>query len=335
MPHASHLLALFLTMLFAATGSSCSMAPSVDEVRNFLERAQTPVREALVLTFFPTGIGDAILVEFPNGSTMLVDAGVGWKASRITDYIAARRIGKIDAAVVTHPHSDHYGGFEEILDTVHVDRFFDNGVVARSFGLESMNAAVDALAIPRGSLSRGDALTELSGGTVVVDTLYPDAKARETVDRPFGDENDASIVLRLVHGPHRILLVGDAEREEELRLMELEGEALRAHVLKLGHHASTGSSTKAFLAEVQPRLAIAQGTELVDIPLVYPRPCYLLLQRLRDLGTEFADTEQDGLVQVVSDNDGLRWTTWELEGEWKSIEVANEDDLAQRRRPRP
>ncbi len=321
MPHPLRASALFLALHIAAAGSGCLTSPSVDELREFLARAETPENDALVLTFFPTGIGDAILVELPNGTTLLVDAGVGWKADQIIDYVAARQLEKIDVALVTHPHFDHYGGIERIIEKVPVKRFIDNGVDAHSPGVASMNAAIEALSIPRSSLSRGDALTDLSDGTVTIDTLFPEPADRENVQGAFADENDATIVLRLVHGPHRILLTGDAEYEEEARLIDLEGEALRAHVLKLGHHASVGASTEAFLAEVQPKLAVAQGTEIVHIPLVYPRPCTLLRGRLRKIGTVLADTGRIGLVQVVSDSDGLRWTAGKVVGEWRSSSV--------------
>jgi len=311
--------AWFLCLLVAAGSIGCSSAPSVGDVRGFLAKARTPTEGSLVVTFFPTGIGDAILVEFPNGSTMLVDAGVGWKAHQITRYVAARQIEKIDVAVVTHPHLDHFGGIEKVLEDVRVDRLFDNGIITKSFRLDDMDAAVDALAIPRSALTRGDVLTDLFGGEVHVDTLLPDEERRDAARKPLGDENRGSIVLRLVHGSHRILLTGDAEHGEEDKLVELEGEALRAHVLKLGHHASIGSSKAEFLAEVRPQLAIAQGTEVFDIPLFYPRPCYFVMKRLREVGAQIVEPDNVGIVQVVSDENGLRWTSWKSAGSWETI----------------
>jgi competence protein ComEC len=65
-------------------------------------------------------------------------------------------------------------------------------------------------------------------------------------------------VLRVSYGAHRFLLTGDAEREEEAWLLEhYEHEALRADVLKLGHHGSRTSSSPPFLDAVEPRVTVA------------------------------------------------------------------------------
>ena len=79
---------------------------SVSDFRDFL-RVRGPVTEpALVATFFEVGLGDAILLEFPSGSTLLVDAGVGWYAGFILNYLEARGIEKLDGLLLTHGNAD-------------------------------------------------------------------------------------------------------------------------------------------------------------------------------------------------------------------------------------
>ena len=74
---------------------------------------------------------------------------------------------------------------------------------------------------------------------------------------PDASANDSSLVLRISYGARSVLLVGDAEHEEE-RARSLGGRAggsLRADLLKVGHHGSRTSSGPAFLAAVRPGLA--------------------------------------------------------------------------------
>ena len=77
----------------------------------------------------------------------------------------------------------------------------------------------------------------------------------------------------------------------------------------MGHHASPGSGRTEFLTAVRPRLAIAQGTEVVSVPLFYPRPSYRIRRILGQQGALLMTTGDEGTVQVISDGDTLRWRT--------------------------
>jgi competence protein ComEC len=78
---------------------------------------------------------------------------------------------------------------------------------------------------------------------------------------PDQPANDNSLVLRIQHGAHAALFVGDAERWAEERLLATHPNDLRADFLKVGHHGSRTSSSPAFLQRIQPRYAsISSGT---------------------------------------------------------------------------
>lgn len=211
-----------------------------------------------------------------------------------------------------HPHLDHYGGMVQVLEEVEVGTFYTNGNRSDSRLYERLEAALAARGVPTQVVRRGDRLDALSGPCsgpqVAIDVLYPDEEAIG-LSETQNDANDASVVLRVTHGTQRFLLTGDAEWAEEERLLELEGTKLRAEVLKLGHHASVLSGKPEFLRTVRPLLAIAQGTDGANVPVVYPRPSPRIRWTLRDMGVPLRTTDHQGALQVISDGKSVRWHT--------------------------
>jgi competence protein ComEC len=255
----------------------------------------------LVLTFFDTGLGDAILLELPSGKTLLIDAGIGLHTDEILGYLRARGIDCLDGLLLTHGHLDHYGGMERIVKTVRVGTFYSSGVPGWRRSYARLMAALEARGVERRVLRRGDRLDELTGPEASLRVLYPDEEAVAA----GGDRNHGSIVLSLDHGSQRFLLTGDAEAREEMRLLALEGGRLEHDFLKLGHHGGLGSGSEEFLHAVAPRVAVAQGTGLLNVPLFYPRPNYRIRRVLKESGAELFATGKDGAVQVYSDGSNL------------------------------
>ncbi len=67
--------------------------------------------------------------------------------------------------------------------------------------------------------------------------------------------NNNSVVVKLTYGDTSLLMMGDAEKEEEQDLIN-SGANLQADVIKIGHHGSKTSTTQEFLNAVQPDMAV-------------------------------------------------------------------------------
>src|SRR5690606_28642234 len=119
---------------------------------------------------------------------------------------------------------------------------------------------------------------------------------------PGAGLNDNSLVIRVSLGSRSILFTGDAEREQEARLLAA-GVDLRADLLKAGHHGSDSSSSLAFLRAVSPRWA----TISCGVRNRFDHPREVTLARFAELGIAALRTDRSGSLQFVTDGRDARW----------------------------
>ncbi len=108
-----------------------------------------------------------------------------------------------------------------------------------------------------------------------------------------------------------MLFTGDAPGEVEDRLSRERSAELRAQVLKVAHHGSASSTSSAFLASVDPQLAIIS----VGHGNRYGHPSPYVLRRLRARDIEVRRSDRDGTLMIEAHRDG----SWRLEaaaGRW-------------------
>lgn len=221
------------------------------------QRAGAP-HQRLRITAVDVGQGDALLIDLPDGRLMLVDGGGAVTGGLdpgtrvLLPLLRARRRDRVDIAVLSHPHPDHYGGFLSVLRQIRLLEFWEAGPLESQSEGELAGLRRDL--VRRGTLVRH--LPELcrtfpvkAGAPIQVLGPCPNVEATPNA-------NDQSIVLRLEWGQHSAVLPGDAEAREETDLLARYGNRLHADLLKLGHHGSRTSSSTAWLDAVHPSTAM-------------------------------------------------------------------------------
>ncbi len=262
-------------------------------------RAATAPPAAWQVTAIHVGHGDALLIEGPRGEAALIDAG-GHPRRRERGAAVARRrllptlarlgVHQLDLMVITHGDLDHVGGAAEVARRIPVRELWVSSCPQR--------AAVTALA--RGIMAHGGEVLRVSSGLDV-----PWGSARLGVLWPLEDEpcsageNDRSVVLSLHVPGGRALLMGDASKRVEERLMEHGDRRLKSDVLKVGHHGSETSTSEELLEATGVRVAIisAPGRHRA------PWPAQGVLDRLRRARVLTRVTGRDGSTRVIFEPD--------------------------------
>ncbi|WP_144789602.1 MBL fold metallo-hydrolase [Lysinibacillus fusiformis] len=239
--------------------------------------------------FIDVGQGDSILIESPNGKTMLIDGGVKGAGQQVVSYLLELGVNKLDQVVATHPDADHIGGLIPVLQTIPIEQFYDSGKVHTSQTFEEMLMAIDEKNIPYYVPKTGDLIEFDKDVTVKV------LNANEHAT----DNNDASIVLKVVYGNVSFLLTGDAGTTLEKEMMQND---VSATILKAGHHGSNTSSSEEFIRAVKPEVTIlSYGKDNK-----YGHPHAEVVDRLQAIGSNIYATADLGTIMVATD--GVNYT---------------------------
>lgn len=239
--------------------------------------------------FIDVGQGDSILIESPNGKTMLIDGGVKGAGQQVVSYLNELGVNKLDQVVATHPDADHIGGLIPVLQAIPIEQFYDSGKVHTSQTFEEMLMAIDQKNIPYYVPKTGDLIEFDKDVTVKV------LNANEHAT----DNNDASIVLKVVYGNVSFLLTGDAGIALEKEMMQND---VTATILKAGHHGSNTSSSEEFIRAVKPEVTILSYGE----DNKYGHPHAEVVDRLQAMGSNIYATAESGTIIVATD--GVNYT---------------------------
>lgn len=290
----------------------------------------------LKITFIDVGQGDAILINFPDGKNMLVDAGEDSAKDEIEEYLTVN--GKklvLDYVVATHTDSDHIGSMSYVYEnydvmysyrpyvkysgkTTFADGFINSGYNPKgtdTYGEYLTGVAnegtpnvffTDATDI-NVTVSAGDSQIDYS-----IDFVMPYAKTVEGF-KNFTDSNDFSAVIMIKFAGRKILLAGDMEKEAEKLFTEYyavntsEVSGLDCDVLKVAHHGSATSSTLGFLNLIKPEYSVI-STGVCDGRYMHPRG--VVLDNLTSINSNVYRTDLQGTVTlVISPNGEMSFTT--------------------------
>ncbi|NTW96629.1 MAG: MBL fold metallo-hydrolase [Erysipelotrichaceae bacterium] len=241
----------------------------------------------LVVSYIDVGQGDSILIQTPNGKTILLDAGPSTYQGRVSDYLDQEGISKIDVLIASHPHADHIGGMSYIINNYEIGSIYMPKAVSTTKTYETLLETIK---------SNGLTINTAKAGITINIDKSIEIKIIAPTSSSYSDLNQYSAVIKITYNKVSYLFMGDAGWTSEDEILS-SGVNIKADVLKVGHHGSATSSTQEFLDEVLPTYAVI----CVGEDNTYGHPTEQTLDRLDFTGADVYRTDQDGTV-VISTN---------------------------------
>ncbi len=249
------------------------------------------------VTILDVGQGDAAVVETPR-EVWLIDGGgrltwdeEAWRQRRdpfdvgkdvVYPYLQHRGIRQIDGMVLTHGDADHVQGLKAVAERLPVRMVLVNGGPSTPVQAEVLEVLRNK-GVPVYRAVSG--LSWHAGDGIEWEVLHPPATER------VENDNYHSVVLRLSAYGRQVLFTGDLDVEGERQLLS-QGTIRPVDVLKVAHHGSDTSTTREWLAALQPKLAVISVGEGNR----YGHPSAEVLQRLEEAGIPVLRTDWDGAV---------------------------------------
>lgn len=279
------------SILFALIIAICIYITSYKDMNESYSKPDSNIVSTdLTIYFFDVGQADSILVA-NNNQYMLIDAGNNEDGPLLVKYIKEELgIKKINYVVGTHPHEDHIGGLDDIINNFEIDNVLLPDAITTTKTFEDVIDAIDSKKL---EITIPEIDSSFKVGEADVKVLHT---GTDTTDL-----NNTSIVLKLTFGNKNYLFTGDATSKVEELITDKVGDI---DVLKVGHHGSAYSTTNKFLLATSPEYAIIS----VAKDNSYNHPSKDTLNRLNKFTKNIYLTSELGTIILTSNGDAINIT---------------------------
>lgn len=245
----------------------------------------------LSVHFIDVGQADSILIKTANNA-MLIDAGNNADGNQVVSYIRSQGISKLDYVIGTHPHEDHIGGMDNIINAFDIGKIIIPKAPSTTKTFADVLNAISSKGLKVTSPSPG---TSYELGNAALNILAPNSTG-------YKDLNNNSVVVKLTYGNTSFMLTGDAEDVSESEILS-KGYNLKADVLKIAHHGSTSSTTPNFLSAIKPKYAVIS----VGSGNSYGHPANSTISKLNNAGIQIFRTDELGTIIATSDGNTIKF----------------------------
>lgn len=262
---------------------------------NYSTAASNTEDYPLSIKFIDVGQGDSELITLPDNRLILIDAGDKKHVAAVSKAVNDSETKTIDYLIATHPHADHIGGMQEIVENFEVKNIYMPKTEHDSKTYLSLLETISAKHLK---------INTVKAGTVMIDE--PDLKAEflAPCNNGYDELNDYSAVLKLTYKNNGFLFCGDAETLSENEILSSEYD-VSADVLKVGHHGSKTSTSNKFLNAVNPQCAVIS----CGLNNSYNHPSEETLKKLKTKNISVFRTDKMGTITLYSDGTEIKIIT--------------------------
>jgi beta-lactamase superfamily II metal-dependent hydrolase len=242
--------------------------------------AQNRSTKTLDIYFIDVEGGHATLYVAPTGESLLEDTGSpGMRdPDRIMEVLNAAGVKQIDHLILTHYHSDHVGGVEELAKRIPIKEFIDHGATIEPKeqvpNFQAMYAELYAKAkhtvVKPGDKIAFDGIdtTVVTSATQVIKKTLPgggipnpacaDFKPRD--ESHVDPENPLSVGVVYTYGKFRTINLGDYTWNAEQTLMCPTNPIGHVDLYITSHHGIDQSGSAVLVHGLAPRVAIMHNS---------------------------------------------------------------------------
>ena len=231
---------------------------------------------------------------------MLIDGGNNEDGELVVNYLKKQGVSSLDYIVATHPHEDHIGGLDYVINEFDVNKVIMPNITSTTKTFEDLLVAIKNRQENKRYSGFNGSLKEIPQ----INSTYELGNATFIIYGPNSQEyeelNNYSIVLQLKYGNNTFLFTGDAQIQSEKEMIS-KGYNLKSDLLKIGHHGSHTSTSEEFLNAVCPKYAVI----CVGKDNTYNLPKSSVMNRLKNSGIIVYRTDESGCIIVTSDGNNI------------------------------
>ncbi|MBC5626328.1 MBL fold metallo-hydrolase [Clostridium sp. NSJ-49] len=233
-------------MIFVLVGCGKNKENSLSNISSKAENVN--------VSYINVGKGDAILVQIDD-KNYLIDTGLEENSEMLLEGLKAKDVDTLDGVFLTHTHKDHIGGMEAVAAAYDIEMMYRAEISEnKKNGENKIDNLSEDLYLPITKLNAGDKVK-------ITDDIYFDVIGPFVLNED--DDNDNSLVMKLVVNGKTFLFTGDMQFAEEKTLMDA-GVDLSSDILKVGNHGNKDATSDEFAIAVSPKYSVITTDTTVD-----------------------------------------------------------------------
>lgn len=281
-----NLFILCFILLFTLSACEVKISSTDNSSQNKSSETYVSTNGELKIHYIDVGQGDCELIQL-NNQNLLIDTGSNQYDDKLLNYLKKQGVKKLDYVIATHPHEDHIGCMDDIINTFEIGTFYAPKKTSSTKTFERMIKALKSNDLKITPAKAG--IEFILGDEAICKIAAPNSSSYE-------DTNDYSVILKITYGNTKFLFTGDAEAISEKEVVKNHYD-IDCDVLKVGHHGSSSSSTLEFLKKATPQIAVISCGK----DNKYGHPHKETIERLKKIDCKILRTDIEGTIILLSD----------------------------------